>query len=45
MKDNAWPDFDLLFGAAKKNLKIVEMPIWYQKRVVGESKMKVIKHG
>ncbi|OGP49420.1 MAG: hypothetical protein A2Y79_09885 [Deltaproteobacteria bacterium RBG_13_43_22] len=45
MKDNSWPDFDLLFGAAKNNLKIVEMPIWYQKRVVGESKMKVIKHG
>lgn len=45
MEDKAWPDFDLLFGAAKLNLKIVEMPIWYQKRIAGESKMRVIKHG
>ena len=45
MEDNAWPDFDLLFGASKKYLKIVEVPIQYQNRVSGESKMKVVKHG
>jgi glycosyl transferase family 2 len=45
MKDEAWPDFDLLFGASLLNLKIVEVPIWYQPRVSGESKMKTVKHG
>lgn len=45
MKDNAWPDFDLLFGAARLNLKIVEIPVNYHKRVAGESKMRFIKHG
>jgi hypothetical protein len=45
MEDNAWPDFDLLFGAAKHNLKIVEMPIWYQNRQYGKSKMRTLKHG
>ncbi len=32
-------DFDLLFGAAKFNLKIVDLPIRYRERVYGESKM------
>ena len=45
MKDRAWPDFDLLFGASLLNLKIVEVPILYQPRVSGESKMKTVKHG
>jgi len=30
-------DFDLLFGAAKLNLKIVEMPIRYRSRTYGET--------
>ncbi len=30
-------DFDLLFGAAKLNLKIVEIPIRYRQRVYGET--------
>ena len=29
-------DFDLLFGAAKLNLKIVDMPIRYRDRAYGE---------
>lgn len=45
MKDNAWPDFDLLFGASKLNLRIVEIPIHYQKRAAGKSKMRTFKHG
>jgi len=45
MKDQAWPDFDLLFGASLLNLKIVEVPICYQPRVSGESKMRTFKHG
>ena len=32
-------DWDLLFGAAKFNLKIVDLPIRYRERVYGESKM------
>lgn len=32
-------DFDLLFGAAKLNLKIVDLPIRYRERTYGETKM------
>ena len=32
-------DWDLLFGAAKFNLKIVDLPIRYRERVYGETKM------
>jgi 2-polyprenyl-3-methyl-5-hydroxy-6-metoxy-1,4-benzoquinol methylase len=30
-------DFDLLFGAARRNLKIVDLPIRYQERAYGET--------
>ena len=45
LKEKSWPDFDLLFGAANKKLKIVEIPIHYKKRNSGKSKMKTLKHG
>ena len=32
-------DFDLLFGAAKFNLRIVDLPIRYRERTYGETKM------
>lgn len=38
-------DFDLIFGAAKLNLKIVEVPIRYQERVYGETKISRFKEG
>jgi glycosyltransferase involved in cell wall biosynthesis/ubiquinone/menaquinone biosynthesis C-methylase UbiE len=38
-------DFDLLFGAAKQHLKIVEIPIKYRERVCGEIKIERFKHG
>lgn len=38
-------DFDLLFGAAKLNLKIVEIPIRYQRRTYGDIKIERFKHG
>ncbi|MBW2733602.1 MAG: glycosyltransferase [Deltaproteobacteria bacterium] len=38
-------DFDLLFGAAKLNLKIVDVPIRYQARTYGEIKISRWKHG
>ena len=38
-------DFDLLFGAAKLGMKIVEMPVAYRRRTSGYTKVKVYKHG
>ena len=38
-------DFDLLFGAAKANLKIVEMPIRYGERTYGDTNIQRWKHG
>lgn len=38
-------DFDLLFGAAKLNLKIVEVPIRYRERVYGDTNISRFRHG
>lgn len=38
-------DFDLLFGAHKLNLKIVEVPIKYRERVYGTTNISRFKHG
>ncbi|WP_243371768.1 glycosyltransferase [Geotalea sp. SG265] len=38
-------DFDLLFGAAKRNLKIVEVPVHYRMRTYGDVKIERFKHG
>ena len=38
-------DFDLLFGAAKQNLKIVELPVRYRARTYGETKISRFRHG
>jgi len=38
-------DFDLLFGAAKQNLKIVEVPVRYRDRIYGETKISRFQHG
>jgi ubiquinone/menaquinone biosynthesis C-methylase UbiE len=38
-------DFDLLFGAAKLNLKIVDLPIRYQARTYGETNIQRWRHG
>jgi ubiquinone/menaquinone biosynthesis C-methylase UbiE len=38
-------DFDLLFGAAKLNLKIVEMPIRYRERSYGATNISRWNHG
>jgi SAM-dependent methyltransferase len=37
-------DFDLLFGAAKLNLKIVEMPIRYRSRTYGDTNISRWRH-
>jgi SAM-dependent methyltransferase len=38
-------DFDLLFGAAKMNLKIVDMPIRYRERTYGTTNIQRWRHG
>jgi glycosyltransferase involved in cell wall biosynthesis len=38
-------DFDLLFGAAKLNLKIVEVPVRYRERSYGETNISRFTHG
>lgn len=40
-----WGDFDLLFGASKLNLKIIDLPIHYKERTYGVSNMRRWKHG
>lgn len=38
-------DFDLLFGAARVNLKIIDMPIRYRQRRYGKTNIKRWRHG
>jgi len=34
-----WGDYELIFGAAKLNLKIIDLPVHYLERIYGETKM------
>ena len=38
-------DFDLIFGAVKLNLKVVELPIRYKERVYGTTQIQRFYHG
>lgn len=38
-------DFDLIFGAARMGLKIIEVPIVYRERVYGETNISRWRHG
>ncbi len=38
-------DFDLLFGAARLNLKITDVPVHYKARVYGETNISRFRHG
>jgi len=38
-------DFDLIFGAAKQNLKIIDLPIRYASRTYGETQISRFSHG
>ena len=38
-------DFDLLFGAYKLNLKIIDLPIRYKERTYGDTNISRFKHG
>lgn len=38
-------DFDLIFGAVKQNLKVVEVPVQYKARTYGETNISRFRHG
>lgn len=38
-------DFDLLFGAARLNLKILEIPVKYRERTYGSTQIRRFRHG
>jgi SAM-dependent methyltransferase len=38
-------DFDLLFGAARLNLRIIDLPVRYRARTYGETKIDRFSHG
>jgi glycosyltransferase involved in cell wall biosynthesis len=38
-------DYDLIFGAVKQNLKVVEIPIRYRERVYGKTNISRFTHG
>jgi SAM-dependent methyltransferase len=42
--NDPWGDFDWLFSAAQLSAKILEVPIRYEERRAGRSKMKALKH-
>jgi len=44
IRGDKWGDFDFLLGAAELGLKIVEVPIHYNRRRAGVSKMAPFKH-
>ncbi|HEY1052343.1 MAG TPA: glycosyltransferase [Prosthecobacter sp.] len=37
--EDRWGDYELLFGAAKLNLRILDLPVHYQERTYGDTKM------
>ena len=38
-------DFDLLFGAARLNMRIIDLPVRYRARTYGETKISRFRHG
>ena len=38
-------DFDLIFGAVKQNLKVIEVPVGYRARTYGETNISRFRHG
>lgn len=43
LKENGWPDFELLIMAKKNGMRIMELPIHYRARRAGASKMNTCK--
>ena len=44
-KDDPFGDFELIFGAIKNNLKVVEIPVRYKERVYGSTNINRFRHG
>jgi len=44
-KTDPFGDFDLIFGAIRNNLKVVEVPIRYKERVYGATNINRFRHG
>jgi glycosyltransferase involved in cell wall biosynthesis len=42
--NDRWGDYELLFGSAKLHLKIIEVPVHYQERMYGTTKMVRVFH-
>jgi SAM-dependent methyltransferase len=38
-------DFDLIFGAVKLNLKVIELPVRYKSRIYGTTQIQRFRHG
>jgi ubiquinone/menaquinone biosynthesis C-methylase UbiE len=38
-------DFDLIFGAARMNMKIVDVPVRYRERIYGDTNIQRFRHG
>lgn len=38
-------DFDLIFGAIKQNLKVIEVPVRYRMRIYGKTNINRFRHG
>ena len=44
--EDRWGDYELLFGASKLNLRIIDLPVHYQERIYGSTKMtRVFQNG
>lgn len=44
-KSDPFGDFNLIFGAVRNNLKVVEIPVRYKERVYGSTNISRFKHG
>ncbi len=44
-KFDPFGDFDLIFGAIRENLKVVEIPVRYKEREYGSTNIKRFRHG
>ncbi len=44
-KFDPFGDFDLIFGASKANLKIIEIPVRYRARTYGDTEIQRFRHG
>jgi glycosyltransferase involved in cell wall biosynthesis len=45
LKENSWPDFELLVKARRNGMRIVDVPIRYTARRFGQAKMHTWRHG